>query len=82
MKRGFESSLRSYLVELVVYSALVAGYYFLVLHFLGGWLYRLFETNRGLYAALALSLIVAQGVVLEILTRWLLTWLKPRAEEE
>lgn len=82
MKREFENSLRSYLAELVVYSALVAGYYFLVLHFLGDWLYGLYKTNPRLYAALALGLIIAQGLVLEFFTRWLLAWLKPRTEAE
>ena len=35
--------LKSFLIELVVYAVLVFGYFFLVLHFLGGWLHRLFE---------------------------------------
>ena len=82
MKREFENSLRSYLVELLVYSALVAGYYFLVLHFLGDWLYGIYKNNHRLYAALALGMIVVQGLVLEIFTRLLLAWLKPHTEAE
>ncbi len=82
MKRELENSLRSYLVEFVVYAALVTGYFFLVLHFLGGWLYRLFTSERQVYAGVALGLIIAQGFVLEMLTRLLLAWLKPRTEEE
>ncbi len=80
MKREFENSLRSFLVELLVYALLVAGYYFLVLHLLGGWLHRLFLNQRETYAGLALALIIGQGLVLEFLTRALLAWLKPRTE--
>jgi hypothetical protein len=73
---------RSFLVEFGVYGALVTGYFFLVLHLLGGWLLRLFQSNRPLYAAAALGLIIGQGVVLELLTRLLLAWVKPRAAKE
>ena len=81
MKPELEKSLRSYLVELVVYAALVAVYYFLVLHFMGPWLAEFYKSNRKSYAVLALSLILAQGLMLEIVTRWLLAWLKPHGEE-
>ncbi len=82
MKREVENSLRSFLVELVVYAALVTGYFFLVLHLLGGWLYEVFEGDRKLYAALALVFIICQGFLLEVLTRSLLAWIKPRTEEQ
>ena len=81
MNPEIEKSLRSYLVELVVYAGLVAAYYFLVLHFLGPWLAEFYENSRKSYAVLALALILAQGFMLEIVTRWLLAWLKPRQEE-
>jgi hypothetical protein len=81
MRRDVENSLRSFFVELVVYAALVAGYYFLVLHFLGHWLYELFQKERRLYAVVSLGLIVGQGLVLEVLTRLLLAWIKPRTED-
>jgi hypothetical protein len=80
MRPEVESSLRSFLVEVVVYAALVTGYYFLVLHFLGGWLHQLFTTERRLYAVVALLLIIGQGMVLEMLTRLLLGWLKRRTD--
>ena len=82
MRREFEKALRAYLVEFVVYAALLVGYYFLVLHFLGGWLNGLFHTHRGKYAALALGLIAGQGVLLDIVTRLLLSLIKPRTEDE
>ena len=62
----------SFLFELVVYAALVIGYFFLVLHFLGGALRGLFETNKTAYAFVALALIIGQGVLLEVLTSALL----------
>ena len=55
--------------EAIIYTAFVAGYYFLFLHFLGGWLKRLFE-HKVLYAIVALALICAQGVLLELITAW------------
>ena len=81
MKPDVESSVRSFLVELVVYAALVAIYYFLVLEFLGGWLNHLFQSERRLYAGLALGVIIAPGFLLELLTRALLAWIKPRTED-
>jgi hypothetical protein len=81
VKREIRNSLRSFLVELVVYAAMVVGYFFLVLNFLGNWLYGLFENDRRLYAFLALALIVGQGFVLELLTRMLLGFIKPRTDD-
>ncbi len=80
MKPQLENSLRSFLVEFIVYAALVTGYYLLVLHLLGDWLHRLFLKERDLYAVLALGLIIGQGLLLEFFTRALLAWLKPRTE--
>jgi hypothetical protein len=81
VKREIRNSLKSFLVELLVYGVLVVGYFFLVLNFLGGWLYRLFEHNRHFYAFIALVLIVGQGFVLEALTRMLLGFIKPRTDD-
>jgi len=78
MKPDVETSVRAFLIEFVVYAALVAGYYFLVLHFLGDWLFRLFTKDRSTYAAVALALIIGQGFLLEVLTRLLLSWIHPR----
>ena len=80
MNREVKSSLKSFVVELIVYAALVFGYFFLVLKFLEGWLYHIFKDERRLYAVLALGLIVCQGIVLEVLTRGLLALIKPRME--
>ena len=81
MNQEIKSSLKSFLIELIVYAALVVGYFFLVLNFLGTWLYQLFHENHRAYAWVALALIVFQGIVLEVLTRFLLAFIKPRIEE-
>ncbi len=80
MKREVENSLRSFLVEFVVYTILVAAYYFLVLHLLGAWLNGLFRSDRTVYAWVALGLIIGQGVLLDALTKLLLVWIRPRTE--
>ena len=80
MNTELTKSLKAFLVELAVYAVLVFGYFFLVLHFLGGWLEGLYEHHRVTYATVALGLIIIQGVLLEALTRYLLAILKPGAE--
>lgn len=72
MRRPSGGYLRSFLIELVAYAALVLCYFFLVLVFLGDWLAELFHQSRWGYAATALGLIVGQGVLLEMLTAFLL----------
>ena len=66
------ASLGSFLVELAVYGVFLFAYFFLVLHFLGGWLKGISDHNKTIYAIIALTLIVAQGVLLEMLTSALL----------
>ena len=81
MKRETKASLRLLFLEIILYAVLVAGYYFLVLHFLANGLANLYQHNRQYYAVLALSLIVGQGFLLEVLTRALLSWIAPRTED-
>jgi hypothetical protein len=59
--------------DTVLYAVFVFAYYFLVLHFMGDWLKRVFDENKALYAAVALTLIIAQGALLDLLTGWLFT---------
>ncbi len=82
MDREVKSSLISFCIEVLIYAVLVTGYYFLVLHLLGDWLQRLFEHDRRVYAVTALGLIICQGLILEVLTRLLLAFIKPRTEVE
>ena len=67
---------RNFLIELLIYGALVVGYFFLVLRLLGGFLTDTYQDNLLLYAILALVLIVAQGVLLESVTTFLLDQIK------
>lgn len=60
--------IRNFAIEMVVYGALVVGYFFLVLRLLADPLEQLFSSNLVLYAFLALGLIVAQAVLLEFVT--------------
>ena len=64
--------IRNFAIEVLVYAALVLGYFLLVLQFLGQPLARLFSDNLVLYAIVALLLIVAQGVVLEAVTSFIM----------
>ncbi len=63
---------RNFLIEMVIYGGLVTLYYFLALRLLSSPLKMLFEEYLVLYAVAALVLIVAQGVLLENLTSFLL----------
>ena len=62
----------SFAVELLIYSVLVVAYFFAVLQLLNEPLNRLFSSNLVLYAFLALGLIVAQAVVLEAVTSFIM----------
>ena len=68
MKQDAAKSLRAFAAELGVYAVLVTGYFFLVLHVLGDWLFRLETQHRVLYALVALLLIAGQAVVLDAVT--------------
>jgi hypothetical protein len=81
MKPSLKNVFKTFSIELPVYAVLVVGYYFLVLHFLGGWLLQLFRDERTLYAVVALVLIIGQGYVLEILTRALVGLIRGKREK-
>ena len=72
--------IRSFFMEILVYAALVTGYFFLVLNFLGGWLKTLFDTDKPLYAVVALLLMIGQGFLLELLTTRLLIVVRSKTE--
>ena len=80
MKKETAKTLRAFLVELAIYALLVVGYFFLVLHFLGGWLYQLEIHHRYTYAGAAILLIIGQAVVLESVTTLLLRLLRGRSQ--
>jgi hypothetical protein len=62
----------SFVIELAIYAILVVAYFFAVLRLLGDPLYHLYSSNLVLYAFLALALIVAQAVVLEAVTSFIM----------
>jgi hypothetical protein len=64
--------MRSLGLELVIYAPIVTLYYLFVLRRMNTWLTDLFNTSTIEYAAVAILLVVVQGVSLEILTSWLL----------
>ena len=80
MKRDTAHTLKAFLVELVIYAVLVVAYFFLVLHFLGDWLYNLQQHHRYTYAGTAILLIIGQAVVLENVTSLLLRLIRGRTE--
>jgi hypothetical protein len=69
---NYRALLRNFLIEMVIYAALVVGYFFVVLRILGEPLRRLFGQNLVWYAFVALGLIVAQAVALEFVTSFLM----------
>lgn len=75
-KYGMRILVRNFVIELIVYAILVVGYFLAVLRLLAEPLNRLFHSNLVIYALLALGLIVAQGVVLEAVTAFLLEQLR------
>ncbi|HEX4631914.1 MAG TPA: hypothetical protein VH188_13225 [Chthoniobacterales bacterium] len=71
---------RAFLIELVIYIVFVTVYFFLVLHFLAGWLQDLYLHHLSLYALMAIVLIIGQAVLLESITTALLRFLRGRAQ--
>lgn len=78
MKQDTAKSLRVFAAELAIYAVLVTGYFFLVLHLLGGWLYQLETKHRVVYAVVALLLIAGQAVALDAVTTGLFRLLRGR----
>jgi hypothetical protein len=64
--------IRNFLIELALYGALVVGYFFVALRFLGEPLAELFGSNLPVYALASLGLIVAQGFLLDVVVTYLL----------
>jgi hypothetical protein len=78
MKKQAAKSLRAFAIELAIYAVLVIGYFFLVLHLLGEWLFHLETQHRVVYAVVALLLIAGQAVVLDAVTTLLFRVLRGR----
>jgi hypothetical protein len=78
MKKDTAKSLRAFAIELAIYSLLVTAYFFLVLHFLGEWLFHLETRHRYTYAVVAILLIAGQAVALDAVTTLLFRLLRRR----
>lgn len=66
--------LRGFVLEMLVYAALVVGYVLVVLRLLGDPLKTLFGKDLTLYGLVGLALIVAQGVLLDAVTTFIIRW--------
>jgi uncharacterized protein involved in cysteine biosynthesis len=67
---------RNLIIELILYGVLLIGYFLVVLRYLSDKLVSLYHENTILFAILGLVLIVAQGVVLEAVTSYLIRVLR------
>lgn len=79
MKSKPSLAVKSFLIELLVYSVLVGVYVLFVIGLLNTWLHGLYDHNKVAYAAIALLLIIGQGVVLETVTTLLLKLIGSRS---
>ncbi len=75
MKGNTKRLLRNFLLEMVLYGILLAIYFITVLQYLGEPLNNLFQLNPIIYAGASLLLIVAQSVLLERITAYLVRWM-------
>ena len=78
MKKEATKTFRTFAIELAIYAVLVTCYFFLVLHFLGEWLYHLEARHRYTYAVVAILLIAGQAVALDAVTTLLFRLLRRR----
>jgi hypothetical protein len=75
-----EPSFKAFVVQLVIFTALVVSYFFLVLSFFSHWLKELFDQNKLVYALVAWALIAAQALVLEVIAAALLKVVESRID--
>jgi hypothetical protein len=75
-KKQMSRALRAFALELLIYGALVTGYFFAVLHYLGHWLVEMATHHIRVYAVLCILLIIGQAVVLEAVTTGLMRLLR------
>jgi hypothetical protein len=75
-KANLRILVRNIIIEILVYGVLLVIYFFVVLQYLGDFLTNIFETRLFIYSLLGLGLIVAQAVVLEMVTSYLIRLLR------
>jgi hypothetical protein len=67
---------RNLLIEIIIYSVLIFGYYLLVLRWLDDWLLSTFNSDLFLYAIFGLGVIIIQAVILDYVTTFLMRYIK------
>ena len=67
---------RNLLIEIIIYSLLILGYYLLVLRWMGDWIASMFASNLTIYAFVGLGLIFTQAVLLDFITSFLMKFIK------
>jgi hypothetical protein len=67
---------RNLLIEMVIYSILIFGYYLLVLRFLADWLMSIFQSDLVIYSIFGLGIIIIQAVFLDFVTSYLMRHIK------
>jgi len=67
---------RNLLIEILIYSVLIFGYYLLVLRFLDDWLLSYFQSSLILYSIFGLGAIIIQAVLLDFVTSFLMKHIK------
>jgi hypothetical protein len=75
-KREIRTLIRNVVIELIGYGILVVAYAVLVAPLLEEPLARLFGNNLIAYAFVGLGLIVAQGLILDVITSFLVNQLR------
>lgn len=78
MDDGKRLRVRNFLIEMVIYAILVSIYLYLVITYLADWLVALYNDHLTAYAVLALVFIVAQSVLLDSLTSFIMDRLRLR----
>lgn len=69
-----------YLVEIAIYTVFIFAYYWAVLHPSSGWLKELFDEHKSIYGVLALVLVIAQAVLLELVTTGLFRLIRGKSK--
>lgn len=68
--------IRNLMIEIIIYSILIIGYYLIVLRWLDDWLLSIFQSNLVVYAVTGLGLIVIQAALLDFVTSFLMRYIK------
>jgi len=71
-------SWKNFVVELLLYAALLVVYFAFVLHYLGGWFKDLYDHDRNLFAVMALVIMIGQTVVLELASSFLIWFVREK----